>query len=33
MTLNKRLNSNIAITAIAREQACFMWGLMTGHIG
>ena len=33
MTLNKKLNSNIAITAIAREQACFMWGLMTGHIG
>lgn len=32
MTLNKRLNRNVATTAIARELACFMWGLMTDHI-
>jgi transposase len=31
MTLNKRLNRNVAATAIARELACFMWGLMTDH--
>lgn len=32
MTMNKRLNRNVAATAIARELACFMWGLMTDHI-
>jgi len=32
MTLNKRLNRNVATTAIARELACFMWGLMTDHV-
>lgn len=32
MTLNKRLNRNVATTAIARELACFIWGLMTDHI-
>lgn len=32
MTLNKRLNRNVAATAIARELACFIWGLMTDHI-
>lgn len=32
MTMNKRLNRNVATTAIARELACFMWGLMTDHI-
>jgi len=32
MTLNKRANRNVATTAIARELACFMWGLMTGHM-
>jgi len=32
MTLNKRLNRNVAATAIARELACFMWGMMTDHV-
>lgn len=32
MTLNQRLNRNVATTAIAQELACFMWGLMTDHI-
>ena len=32
MTLNKRLNRNVATTAIARELACFIWGMMTDHI-
>ena len=32
MTLNKGVNRNIATTAIARELACFMWGLMTNHV-
>lgn len=32
LTLNKRLNRNVATTAIARELACFMWGLMTDNI-
>lgn len=32
MTLNKRVNRNVATTAIARELACFMWGLMTDHV-
>ena len=32
MTLNKRLNRNVATTAIARELACFMWGLMTDNV-
>lgn len=32
MMLNQRLNRNVATTAIARELACFMWGLMTDHI-
>ena len=29
MTLKKGVNRNIATTAIARELACFMWGMMT----
>ena len=33
MTLNKRINRNIATTAIARELACFIWGMMTENIG
>ena len=33
MTLNKRVNRNVATTAIARELACFMWGMATGNIG
>lgn len=32
MTLNKRVNRNVATTAIARELACFMWGLMTNNV-
>jgi len=32
MTLSKGINRNKAATAIARELACFMWGLMTGNI-
>lgn len=32
MTLNKRVNRNVATTAIARELACFMWGLMTDNV-
>lgn len=32
MTMNKRLNRNVATTAIARELSCFMWGLMTDHV-
>ena len=23
---------NVAITAVARELACFVWGIETGHI-
>ena len=32
MTLKKGTNRNIATTAIARELACFMWGMMTDNI-
>ncbi len=32
MTLNKGINRNIATAAVARELACFMWGLMTSNI-
>lgn len=32
MTLNKGVNRNIATTAIARELACFMWGMMTDNV-
>jgi transposase len=32
MTLKNNTNRNIAATAIARELACFMWGLMTDNI-
>jgi len=31
MTLGKNVNRNIATTAIARELACFMWGMMTSN--
>ncbi len=33
MTLTKGVNRNVATTAIARELACFIWGMMTGHVG
>ena len=32
MTLNKGVNRNVAMTAIARELACFIWGMATGNI-
>ena len=32
MTLSKGINRNVAATAIARELACFMWGMATGNI-
>jgi transposase len=32
MTLKHNINRNVAATAIARELACFMWGLMTDNI-
>lgn len=32
MTLGKGKKSNIAKTAVARELACFMWGMMTDNI-
>ena len=32
MVLGKNKKSNVAKTAIARELACFMWGMMTDHI-
>lgn len=32
MTLNKGVNRNVATTAIARELACFLWGMATGNI-
>jgi len=31
MTLKNNINRNVAATAIARELACFMWGLMTDN--
>ena len=31
MTLNKGVNRNVAATAIARELACFIWGMMRGE--
>ena len=31
MTLSKGINRNKAKTAIARELACFMWGMLTGN--
>ena len=33
MTLSKGIKRNIATTAIARELAYFIWGMMTGNIG
>ena len=32
MVLNKYKKHNVAKTAIARELACFMWGMMTDNI-
>ena len=33
ITLRNGVNRNVAATAIARELACFMWGMMTDNIG
>jgi len=32
MTLKNGIKRNVAATAVARELACFMWGLMTDHV-
>lgn len=32
MTLKNGSKRNVAVTAIARELACFIWGLMTDHV-
>jgi len=32
MTLKNGTNRNVAATAVARELACFMWGVMTDHV-
>ena len=32
MTLRCRKNANVVKTSIARELACFMWGIMTGNV-
>ena len=32
MVLGKSKKTNVAKTAVARELACFMWGMMTDHI-
>ena len=32
MTLHKGKNRNVAVTSVARELACFMWGMMTDNI-
>ena len=32
MTLKNNINRNVATTSVARELACFMWGLMTDNI-
>jgi hypothetical protein len=30
--LNKGKQRNVAVTAVARELACFIWGMMTDNI-
>ena len=32
MVLSQHKRSNVAKTAIARELACFIWGMMTGNV-
>ena len=32
MVLGKCKKHNVATTAVARELACFMWGMMTDNI-
>lgn len=31
MTLSNNINRNVAVTAIARELSCFIWGMATGN--
>ena len=31
--INAHANHNVAKTAVARELACFIWGLMTNNVG
>ncbi len=31
MVLKNNKKTNVAKTAVARELACFMWGMMTGN--
>lgn len=33
MVLSRNKKPNVAKTAVARELACFMWGMMTGNMG
>ena len=32
MVMENKKAHNVAVTAIARELACFVWGMMTGNI-
>ena len=32
LTIKNKSNRNVAVTAVARELACFMWGLMTDNV-
>ena len=32
MVLKLHKKHNVAVTAVARELACFVWGMMTGHV-
>ena len=32
LILGEKKKRNIAVVAIARELACFVWGLMTDHV-
>jgi hypothetical protein len=32
MVLKKNKKTNVAKTAVARELACFMWGMLTGNV-
>ena len=32
MTLKNNIKRNVAVTAVARELACFMWGMMTDNV-
>ena len=31
MVLRHNKKHNVAVTAVARELSCFIWGMMTGH--